>query len=279
MATRQVPKLRRRLRALQRQLRRELHGLQGLRCALRAGAGAVAVDERRSAMNKPKPRPEKRCEYPDDMNPWNLEPHYSRHVAAMTSEGLHSKAEIAMQLAWRDQTIARLEASALAAAPDGCPCLLTKPCHPRCTCVDRFQSRGCDRCAKYGSLEQRRAAAETIAADLAAAPLAPTGGGEMEHLEEGARLFFVEQMSEHGADHAQIIAWLKAEVPRRRARGEPQIAAVEAQQSASKEGERAEGYLAALTELESRVCDDRGCNCWQMVLKNMRAEHDGSEAF
>ncbi len=47
--------------------------------------------------------------YPN-LNPWELEPHYSRHVSAMTSEDLHSKAAIAEQLAWRDQTIERLKA-------------------------------------------------------------------------------------------------------------------------------------------------------------------------
>jgi hypothetical protein len=42
-------------------------------------------------------------------HPWELEPHYSRHVSAMTSEALHSKADIAIQLAWRDQEIERLQ--------------------------------------------------------------------------------------------------------------------------------------------------------------------------
>lgn len=41
-------------------------------------------------------------------DPWDLEPHYSKHVSAMTSKGLHSKADIAIQLAWRDQEIERL---------------------------------------------------------------------------------------------------------------------------------------------------------------------------
>jgi hypothetical protein len=40
-----------------------------------------------------------------------LEPHYSRHVSAMTSEGLHSKSDIAVELAFRDQEIARLRAA------------------------------------------------------------------------------------------------------------------------------------------------------------------------
>ena len=41
---------------------------------------------------------------------WDLEPHYSRHVSAMTAEGLHSKADIAAELAFRDARIAALEA-------------------------------------------------------------------------------------------------------------------------------------------------------------------------
>lgn len=40
--------------------------------------------------------------------PWDVEPHYSKHVSAMTSEELHSKHDIAIQLAWRDQEIERL---------------------------------------------------------------------------------------------------------------------------------------------------------------------------
>jgi hypothetical protein len=45
--------------------------------------------------------------YPDH-RPWDLEPHYSKHVSAMTTEDLHSKHDIAIQLAWRDQEIERL---------------------------------------------------------------------------------------------------------------------------------------------------------------------------
>lgn len=46
--------------------------------------------------------------YPDH-RPWDLEPHYTKHVSAMTSKGLHSKHDIAVQLAWRDQEIERLQ--------------------------------------------------------------------------------------------------------------------------------------------------------------------------
>ncbi len=52
--------------------------------------------------------------YPD-VNPWDLEPHYSRHVAAMTAERLEGKAAIAEQLAWRDARISALETLAHAA--------------------------------------------------------------------------------------------------------------------------------------------------------------------
>jgi len=45
--------------------------------------------------------------YPN-LEPWDLEPHYCAHIGAMTTEGLHSKAAIAEQLAWRDQTIEQL---------------------------------------------------------------------------------------------------------------------------------------------------------------------------
>lgn len=39
-----------------------------------------------------------------------LEPYFSRHMMAMTTENLDSKADIAMELAERDQRIALLEA-------------------------------------------------------------------------------------------------------------------------------------------------------------------------
>jgi hypothetical protein len=41
--------------------------------------------------------------------PSKLEPYYSRHIAAMTAEGLYLKAAIAEQLAWRDKRIDELE--------------------------------------------------------------------------------------------------------------------------------------------------------------------------
>jgi hypothetical protein len=53
--------------------------------------------------------------YPKNVGPWELEPHYSRHVGAMTSEGLHDKQDIAFQLALRDKEIELLRRELLAA--------------------------------------------------------------------------------------------------------------------------------------------------------------------
>ena len=44
-----------------------------------------------------------------DIDSSELAPHYSKHVMAMTAEGLHSKSDIAAELAWRDARIAQLE--------------------------------------------------------------------------------------------------------------------------------------------------------------------------
>ena len=41
-------------------------------------------------------------------DPIALGVHYARHLQAMTEEGLHSKADIAAELAWRDVQIERL---------------------------------------------------------------------------------------------------------------------------------------------------------------------------
>jgi outer membrane murein-binding lipoprotein Lpp len=48
----------------------------------------------------------------------------------------------------------------------GCPCLFTKPCNKRCTCVNKHSSVGCARCCTYGSPEQQKAAAERIVAEV-----------------------------------------------------------------------------------------------------------------
>lgn len=43
-----------------------------------------------------------------ERHPFNLEPHYSLHVSAMTTEGLHEKTDIAAELAFRDAQIDKL---------------------------------------------------------------------------------------------------------------------------------------------------------------------------
>lgn len=45
-----------------------------------------------------------------DRDPMALEPHYSRHVMAMTAEQLHWKSDIAAELSFRDKEIERLRA-------------------------------------------------------------------------------------------------------------------------------------------------------------------------
>lgn len=51
----------------------------------------------------------------------------------------------------------------LAGGKDGCPCLYTVPCSDNCSCAHPYLSGGCSRCAKYGSEEQRKSAAEYLA--------------------------------------------------------------------------------------------------------------------
>jgi len=44
-----------------------------------------------------------------------------------------------------------------------CPCVyLEEPCHPRCTCVNKYSSYGCRYCCTYGSLEQRHEMASEL---------------------------------------------------------------------------------------------------------------------
>jgi hypothetical protein len=44
-----------------------------------------------------------------------------------------------------------------------CPChYLKEPCHPTCTCVNKYSSYGCKNCCTYGSLEQRQKMAEDL---------------------------------------------------------------------------------------------------------------------
>jgi cell division protein FtsB len=73
-----------------------------------------------------------------------LEPHYSLHVSAMTTEQLHHKSDIAEQLAWRDQAIdalrarvEELEAARLVPPADDCDPLK----HVDCVEADRVATR------------------------------------------------------------------------------------------------------------------------------------------
>ena len=45
-----------------------------------------------------------------------LSPHYAKHVSAMTGEALHSKGEIAEELAWRDMQIEQLRSQVISVA-------------------------------------------------------------------------------------------------------------------------------------------------------------------
>lgn len=54
----------------------------------------------------------------------------------------------------------------LGAGGSGCPCLYVTPCSPNCTCAKPFMSGGCSRCARWGSPEQQRKMAESLAAKI-----------------------------------------------------------------------------------------------------------------
>lgn len=61
------------------------------------------------------------------------------------------------------------EIERLRSGAPGCPCHYIDPCDPQCSCANDAMSGGCGRCARYGSPEQRKAAAERIAHLLALA--------------------------------------------------------------------------------------------------------------
>ena len=48
--------------------------------------------------------------------------------------------------------------------PGACPCGYGNPCQKHCTCVEPWSSRGCRRCCRYGSLEQRQYRAAYLSA-------------------------------------------------------------------------------------------------------------------
>ena len=47
-----------------------------------------------------------------------------------------------------------------------CPCTLVEPCRSTCSCANSIMSGGCDRCATYGSDEQRLSRAKSVARQL-----------------------------------------------------------------------------------------------------------------
>lgn len=53
----------------------------------------------------------------------------------------------------------------------GCPCLYATPCNEQCACVVPHSSRGCRRCCRYGSRDQREATAMRLVAAQDAMPL------------------------------------------------------------------------------------------------------------
>lgn len=46
-----------------------------------------------------------------------------------------------------------------------CPCEFgeVEPCHPDCSCINPYSSRGCIRCTKHGSYQQRLKHAKWLA--------------------------------------------------------------------------------------------------------------------
>jgi hypothetical protein len=99
--------------------------------------------------------------YPN-LKPWDLEPHYTKHVGAMTEEGLHSKSAIAEQLAWRDKTIERLKRSDRLSAVAlclGCRKPFTSPDH----------DQRCSSCAESGTGPEPEGQPQNRAAALSTA--------------------------------------------------------------------------------------------------------------
>lgn len=78
---------------------------------------------------------------------------------------------------------------------DGCPCVFTLPCDPRCTCVTPGSSVGCQRCNKYGSNEQRKERANQLAAAIAAMSGIPDPAAFIVAVEKA--IILLESMSDH----------------------------------------------------------------------------------
>ena len=77
------------------------------------------------------------------------------------------------------------------AAPEiseGCPCTLIGPCSVNCTCANPVMSGGCSRCCRYGSLEQRTAQAQRLAAPEISEAMLPESGIDIYVHREGGKL-------------------------------------------------------------------------------------------
>jgi hypothetical protein len=84
----------------------------------------------------------------------------TEHITGTSKDGLHK--ELA-QLKERLSEVSKGSHRQRNAMSEGCPCLHTEPCDPRCTCVHGSSSFGCSRCCTYGSKEQQKKRAEYLA--------------------------------------------------------------------------------------------------------------------
>ena len=98
--------------------------------------------------------------------------HISKDERREMYKGLSEKSLINICIeAWDSYRCAQEELDKLKGKPieikdsedRACPCkVLDEPCHPDCTCVNPYMSRGCKYCATYGSEEQRKAKAKYL---------------------------------------------------------------------------------------------------------------------
>lgn len=90
----------------------------------------------------------------------------------VAADGRRTLAPTEMSRVWIAHAAAEIQAATDETRLDGlcsCPCTRVEPCSPACSCASSVQSGGCRRCCRYGSEDQRQAAAEAIAADAASA--------------------------------------------------------------------------------------------------------------
>lgn len=88
-----------------------------------------------------------------------LEQLFASHSAAAFERGRIAEAKVCEKAKRHDTAAAQGQAA-------GCPCNYIEPCSQACSCANPVMSGGCQRCCKYGSLEQRREAARQLAGCL-----------------------------------------------------------------------------------------------------------------